>query len=98
MSRRETYQVILNPAKYPARAALDAADVELARICKPLSIRHLRTERLEVAVDVADRLGRVAVGVEAEALGETSAVRTLDGLAQSLNGREDLRGEVVLVI
>lgn len=88
----------MNPAKDPARAALEAADVELARLCKPFSIRYLRTERLEVAIDVADRFGRIAVGVEAEALCETSAVRTLDGLAQSLNGREDLRGEVVLVI
>ena len=47
---------------------------------------------------LAARGGAVPVGVESEALGEPRAVRALDGLAETLDGWEDLLREIVLVV
>jgi hypothetical protein len=88
----------LEATKDVGRAATEAADVQLGRVGKALLVGDLGAEHLEVALDVAGRLGRVPVWVEAEALGQPGAVGALNRIAQALDRRQDLRREVMLVV
>ena len=64
-----------------------------------MRVRHERVERPEVhLVRFSSSSGAVAVGVEAETFCKPGAVRALDGFAKTLDGRQDLLREVVLVV
>ena len=95
---RQTHEVVLDAAEGAGRAAAEAADVELGRIGKALLVGDFGAQALEVALNVARRLGRIAVRIETKALGEPGAVGALDRVAQTLDRGEDLRRKVVLVI
>jgi hypothetical protein len=89
---------IMNRREYRVCMAFTTFNNEWVAVLVPLRIGKLRVQRYESPFFTVSRTCTITGRVEAKAFSEACAISALNGLAQTLNWRENLMREIKLVI
>lgn len=92
-----THRVRFDAIEQMLNATVAAANLHRLSFREALGVRDLGRERLELALGLFSET-LVARHVETEALCQPSLLGALDGIAETLDGREDLSAEVDLEV